>query len=97
MQGAARQSPGALTRDEADLGGLGPLQIKPSGGKCPRNFNFDVTGRWMIVGNQNSNNLTTFRIDQETGALSQACQVDIPLPNYVFALRRSTSATSAEE
>ena len=44
----------------------------PSGGKCPRNFNVDTTGRWMIVGNQDSNLLSIFKIDHQTGLCSLA-------------------------
>jgi len=76
-------------------GSISLVEIKPSGGKCPRNFNFDVTGRWIIVGNQNSNNLTSFRINEGTGALTLACQVDMPLPNYVFSLPASVATAAA--
>lgn len=38
-----------------------------SGGREPRDFNFDPTGRWLVAANQNSNNLAPFRFDPATG------------------------------
>merc|ERR1711998_12480 len=35
--------------DEAD-GTLSIIEVHPSGGKCPRNFNFDRSGRYLVVG-----------------------------------------------
>jgi 6-phosphogluconolactonase len=40
------------------------------GVKTPRNFNVDPSGRWMIVANQDGNDLVVLRIDPETGALA---------------------------
>ncbi len=39
-------------------------------GKTPRNFNFDPTGRFLLVANQNSDNIVVFNRDSETGLLS---------------------------
>jgi 6-phosphogluconolactonase len=50
----------------------GALTLKgfqPVLGKTPRNFVIDPTGRWLLVANQNSNNVVIFRIDPETGLL----------------------------
>jgi len=38
-------------------------------GKTPRNFNFDPTGNFLLVANQNSDNIVIFRVDQRTGLL----------------------------
>jgi 6-phosphogluconolactonase len=54
-----------------NTGMLAMVEKVPSGGKVPRNFAIDPTGNFMIVGNQNSDNLTTFRIDNKTGKLTQ--------------------------
>ncbi len=43
----------------------------PSGGKTPRNFEFDPTHRWMVVTNHDSDNAVVFKIDAATGKLSQ--------------------------
>jgi 6-phosphogluconolactonase len=44
-------------------------------GSCPRNFNIDPTGKWLIAAGQHSNTLALFEIDQETGELVFARQV----------------------
>ncbi|MEI6001573.1 lactonase family protein [Paraburkholderia bengalensis] len=38
-------------------------------GKAPREFSIDPTGRWLIVGNQNSDTAYVFRRDQQSGLL----------------------------
>ncbi len=40
-----------------------------TGGEWPRNFAFDPTGQYLLAANQNSDNITVFRIDVATGAL----------------------------
>jgi len=37
------------------------------GGKSPRNFVIDPSGRYLLVGNQKSGNISLFRIDEKTG------------------------------
>ena len=39
-------------------------------GKTPRNFNFDPSGNFLLVGNQNSDEIVIFKRDIETGLLS---------------------------
>ncbi|WP_437202597.1 lactonase family protein [Planctomicrobium sp. SH664] len=51
-------------------GTVKPVGHYPSGGKTPRNFNIDPTGKWLLVANMDSDNLVVNRIDQETGALT---------------------------
>lgn len=43
----------------------------PSGGKNPRGFQFSPSGKWMIVANQDSDNLVVFRRNEETGGLTE--------------------------
>jgi len=38
-------------------------------GKAPRNFNFDLTGKFLLVGNQNSDEIVIFKKDSITGLL----------------------------
>lgn len=40
------------------------------GGKIPRNFVLDPTEKWMLVANQNSNNVSVFARNPETGVLA---------------------------
>jgi 6-phosphogluconolactonase len=39
-------------------------------GKTPRNFNFDPTGNFLLVANQNSDTIVVFKIDKTTGLLT---------------------------
>ena len=39
-------------------------------GKTPRNFNFDPTGSFLLVANQNSDEIVIFKRDKETGLLT---------------------------
>jgi 6-phosphogluconolactonase len=38
-------------------------------GKTPRNFNFDPSGNFLLVANQNSDNIVVFKRDKKTGLL----------------------------
>jgi 6-phosphogluconolactonase len=46
-----------------------------SGGKTPRQFEIDPSGHWLLVGNQESNNITIFSIDPSTGKLKNESTV----------------------
>ncbi len=50
-----------------------------SGGKEPRDFAFDASGRWLIVGNQHSNYLSVFELDTATGLPLGGKNYDFPL------------------
>ena len=52
-------------------GALIPIARTPSGGKTPRNFVLDPTEKWMIVANQDSDQLSVFSRDPKTGALAK--------------------------
>ncbi|SAL43271.1 lactonase family protein [Caballeronia humi] len=43
---------------------------QPTLGKTPREFTIDPSGRWLIVGNQESDSVYFFRRDPQTGALA---------------------------
>ena len=62
-------------------GRLVPTQFIPSGGRTPRNAEFDPTGKWLLVSNQDSSNAVVFRIDGATGHLTQnGDPVSVPHP-----------------
>ncbi len=46
------------------------LQNIPSGGKVPRGMGLDPTGRWLLIGNQGSNQVVEFARDPQSGRLS---------------------------
>jgi 6-phosphogluconolactonase len=50
-------------------------------GKEPRNFAIDPSGTFLLVANQDTHNVITFRIDAESGQLSgTGHQVNVPMP-----------------
>jgi 6-phosphogluconolactonase len=53
-------------------GALTPIARSSCGGKTPRNFVLDPTEHWMLVANQDSNVLSVFARDPETGKLADA-------------------------
>jgi 6-phosphogluconolactonase len=55
-------------------GTLTALEHVPTAGKTPRSFSIDPTGKWLLVANQDSNTVVTFRIDRESGRLTQTGQ-----------------------
>jgi 6-phosphogluconolactonase len=55
---------------DAASGALSPIARSNCGGKTPRNFTLDPTERWMLVANQNSNLISVFARNPETGALA---------------------------
>lgn len=62
-------------------GVLTPAGHTPTGGKSPRNFTIDPAGGFLLVANQRSDNVVTFRIDRKTGALTPTGHTaEIPSP-----------------
>jgi 6-phosphogluconolactonase len=50
-------------------------------GNTPRNFNFDPTGNFLLVANQNGNNIVIFKVDKKTGLLMPLpTQIEVPNP-----------------
>jgi 6-phosphogluconolactonase len=65
-------------------GTLTPIGIFPTGGKIPRHFTIDPTGKFLIAANADSNNLVTLKIDETTGALSPTGkEVSVPSPQCI--------------
>jgi 6-phosphogluconolactonase len=62
----------------------GKLQLmghQSTKGKTPRNFVIDPTGSFLLVANQNTSNVVTFRIDPQTGKLKDTgIETAIPSP-----------------
>ncbi|RYU85902.1 lactonase family protein [Mucilaginibacter terrigena] len=48
------------------------IERKPSGGKGPRNFAIDPTGKYLIVAHQNSDTVIVYKIDENTGKILNA-------------------------
>lgn len=50
-------------------------------GKTPRNFNFDPSGNFLLVANQNSDEIVVFKRNKETGLLTDSGKrINIPNP-----------------
>ena len=53
----------------------------PSGGKTPRNFAFDPTAKRIVYTNHANNNAVVFRVDGDTGKLTQQGEpISVPSP-----------------
>jgi 6-phosphogluconolactonase len=50
-------------------GKLALIQNVSSGGKAPRGLGIDPTGRWLLAGNQKTDNVVEFPIDPDSGKL----------------------------
>ena len=62
-------------------GALTLMEYEPTRGQTPRNFALDPSGHWLIAGNQRSDTLAVFSIDQKTGALTPAGELtSVPSP-----------------
>jgi 6-phosphogluconolactonase len=62
---------------------LKQIQNITTGGSQPRTFVLDPSGKFLLVGNENSGNVTEFAVDQKTGRLSPTGKVvkGIPEPS----------------
>ncbi len=55
-------------------GKLMHLGNTPSGGKTPRNFAVDPSGKWLFAAHQDSHNVVLFKVNAETGELTPSGQ-----------------------
>ena len=66
----------ALYRIDPDTGLLTMLDVIPTHGRNPRDFEFDPEGNFLIAANQDSHFLVVYKVDHETGALEEVQRVD---------------------
>ena len=65
----------------ADDGTLATVGRQSTYGNTPRDFEIDPTGTFMLVANQDSNSIITFKINQESGMLEDTgIETEIPTP-----------------
>jgi 6-phosphogluconolactonase len=56
-----------------DAGGrMTLLGHQKTGGRTPRHFSLDPSGAWLLVADQDSNDLTVFAVDAQAGTLTAA-------------------------
>lgn len=72
----------AIYAIDAKNGKLTSKGFQPVNGTTPRNFVIEPGGKYLLVANQASSNITLFRINGETGALT-ATGKEIKVPNPV--------------
>jgi 6-phosphogluconolactonase len=71
----------AIYSVDQETGKLKIIGHQPVKGKIPRSFVIDPTGTFLLVANQNSDNVVTFRIDQSNGKLiDTGLEVTVPNP-----------------
>jgi 6-phosphogluconolactonase len=78
---AAHNNIGMFAIDQTD-GHLELIGYQSTLGKTPRNFVIDHTGKFLLVANQDANNIVVFKIDQQTGKLIDTgivCEVSSPV------------------
>lgn len=75
-----------LVFDVDASGGIELLSRQPSGGKNPRAVRVSPSGKHLLVGNWDSNNVVTFAIDGDRKLTRVGASVEIPSPSsMVFA------------
>ena len=75
---------GAVFEVDEDTGRLSLVEIVPSGGRNPREMNFDPSGRFLFVANVQSDQVVTFAVDADTGRLTPTgADAEAPRPSCV--------------
>ena len=71
----------AIFRINKSSGKLTLKGFTPSGGKTPRNFIIEPSGKYLLVANQNTNNIVIYKRDKLSGSLTPTGQeISIPKP-----------------
>jgi 6-phosphogluconolactonase len=79
-----------IVRREGAAPALEMVGITPTEGATPRHFQFAAGGRYVIAANQDSNSLTSFSLDVETGALVfTGHSLGVNAPNFVCSQPRT--------
>jgi 6-phosphogluconolactonase len=71
---------------DADKGTLKFISRTSTGGKVPRFFGLDPSGAFLVMCNQNSNNMETATVDAGTGELTVKDLIDTPAPTCAVFL-----------
>ncbi len=83
----------AIFKVNAKNGQLSLVGHQSTLGVKPRNFNFDLSGKFLLVANQESSQIVVFKIDKKTGLLTDTGnRIDVPNPvclNWISAGRYS--------
>ena len=70
-------------------GSLKLLQTISTEGKTPRNFDITPDGEWIVVGNQDSHTLVSYRRDPSSGRLHwDGARMESPSPALIYFCRQ---------
>ncbi len=69
----------AFSIDE-NTGELRLIDFYPCGGKTPRNFIIDPSGKYLLVANQDSNNIVIFQISEKGQLINTGISITVPMP-----------------
>jgi len=76
-----------VQNEMSSAGCLFPAQTTHTRGATPRHFQFDGSGQWVIAANQDSDNISVFRLNLATGQLEWTGHVySVPSPNFVCSV-----------
>ncbi|MCH6258179.1 lactonase family protein [Puniceicoccaceae bacterium K14] len=69
-------------RANPKTGELSVVEIEPIRGAFPRNINLDASGRWLLAAGQDSNTISVFEIDSDSGELTfqRKSSINVPTP-----------------
>jgi 6-phosphogluconolactonase len=70
----------AVFKRDIETGVLEKIQNMPVHGDWPRNFTLDPTGKFLLVANKKSSNISVFSIDTSSGKLSFLYDIKVPNP-----------------
>lgn len=75
----------AVYEVDQSTGLLTPMSIDSTLGKTPRHFGISPCGGYMVVGDQDTDQVKVFKLCSKKGSLEYAGQeLDIPSPNFVL-------------
>ena len=70
----------AIYSIDEETGLLTLLNIQPTEGRIPRDFDISPDGSYMLVAHQSGDDAVLFKIDLENGALSEIQRIKVPTP-----------------
>ncbi len=70
---------------DGESGALKFLQRAPCGGKIPRHFKIDPSGKWLLCAHQDSNTISVLPLNDETGMLGEPT-LTVPSPSPICLL-----------
>jgi 6-phosphogluconolactonase len=92
LYASTRDSANILTifRIEPKTGKLSVVGRQSVLGKTPRNFNFDPSGNYLLVANQNSDAVVVFKVNRQTGLLTDTGKrIDVGSPVCIKWVEKS--------